>query len=83
MPVADTLLRLAEPPALYEARWTGEILAEVTRTLVGRFGQARDKALYREDAIREFFRDSLVENYQRLIPKCTITPRTGMCWPPQ
>ena len=29
MPVADTLLRLAEPPALYEARWTEEILAEV------------------------------------------------------
>ncbi len=44
MPVADTLLRLAEPPALYEPRWTNEILAEVTRTLVGRFGKTREKA---------------------------------------
>jgi hypothetical protein len=75
MPVADTLLRLAEPPALYQARWTGEILAEVTRTLVGRFGKARDRALYREAAMREFFGDSLVEDYQRLIPEMENHPK--------
>jgi hypothetical protein len=69
MPVADTLLRLAEPPALYEARWTGEILAEGTRTLVSRFGKTPQKARYREAAMREFFRDSLVENYESLIPE--------------
>ncbi len=54
MPVADTLLRLAEPPALYEPRWTDEILAEVSRTLVNRFGKARENAMYRESAMREF-----------------------------
>jgi hypothetical protein len=63
MPVADTLLRLAEPPALYEPRWTNEILAEVTRTLVGRFGKTPEKAHYREAAMREFFPHAIVENY--------------------
>ena len=67
MPVADTLLRLAEPPALYEARWTEQILAEVTRTLAVRFGKSREKALYRAAAMREFFPDALVANYQDLI----------------
>jgi hypothetical protein len=47
MPAADTLLRLAESPALYEARWSDEILAEVTRTLVGRFGKTPEKAFLR------------------------------------
>ena len=67
MPVADTLLRLAEPPALYEARWTEQILAEVARTLAVRFGKSRAKALYRAAAMRQFFPDSLVESYQDLI----------------
>ncbi len=75
MPVADTLLRLAEPPALYEPRWTDEILAEVTRTLVVRFGKTQENALYREAAMRDFFRDSLVENYEPLIEGLTNHPK--------
>jgi predicted nucleic acid-binding protein len=75
MPVADTLLRLAEPPALYEARWTDQILAEVTRTLVARFGKTREKARYREAAMREFFRDSIVENYESLVTKMKNHPK--------
>jgi predicted nucleic acid-binding protein len=67
MPVADTLLRLAEPPALYEPRWTSEILAEVTRTLVGRFGKKPERARYREAAMREFFPRAMIENYEHLI----------------
>ena len=66
MPLADTLLRLAEPPALFEARWSDEILTEVTRTLETRFGKSAEKARYREAAMREFFPGSLVDNYQRL-----------------
>src|ERR1700722_2446349 len=68
MPVADTLLRLAEPPALYEARWTEQILAEVTRTLVARFGKTQKKARYREAAMREFFHESIVANFEHLVP---------------
>ena len=43
MPLADTLLRLAERPAMYAARWTDEIMVEVTRTLVGKFGRPPKK----------------------------------------
>jgi hypothetical protein len=75
MPVADTLLRLAEPPGLYEPRWTDEILAEVTRTPIGRFGKAPGKALYRETSMRRFFPDAMVENYQRLVPEMTNHPK--------
>lgn len=67
MPIADTLLRLADPPGLFEARWSEEILAEVSRTLIGRFGKSPETARYRENAIRDSFPDSLVVNYERLI----------------
>jgi predicted nucleic acid-binding protein len=69
------VLRLAEPPALYEARWTGQILAEVTRTLVVRFGKAPEKAGYREAAMREFFRESMVGDYQSLIAEMSNHPK--------
>ncbi|MEN6604662.1 MAG: PIN domain-containing protein [Bryobacteraceae bacterium] len=75
MPLADTLLRLAEPPALYEPRWTDEILAEVTRTLVVRFGRTPENARYREMAMREFFPDALVTDYEPLIESMTNDPK--------
>jgi hypothetical protein len=75
MPVADTLLRMAEPPVLYEARWTEEILAEVTRTLMVRFGKSREKALYRETAMREFFQHSMVTDYKPLVVQMTNHPK--------
>jgi predicted nucleic acid-binding protein len=75
MPAADTLLRLAEPPAFYEARWTDRILAEVTHALVARFGKTPEKARYREAAMREFFRDSIVENYEPLMEEMTNHPK--------
>jgi hypothetical protein len=34
------LLRLAEPPAIFDARWSEEILAEMSRTLVRRFAKS-------------------------------------------
>jgi predicted nucleic acid-binding protein len=75
MPIADTLLRLAEPPAIYDARWTDQILAEVTRTLVARFGKAPEKARYRETVMREFFRESLVENYEPRVAEMSNHPK--------
>ena len=32
--LCDTLLRLAEPPRLYEPKWSEEIIAETIRTLL-------------------------------------------------
>jgi hypothetical protein len=75
MPIADTLLRLAEPPALYKARWSDEILAEVTRTLIGRFGRPPGKAAYRESRMRASFPDSIIKDYQHLIPLMTNHPK--------
>lgn len=39
MPLADTLLRLAEPPAIFDTRWSEDILGEMSRTLVRRFAK--------------------------------------------
>src|ERR1017187_1681574 len=36
--LCDTLLRLAEPPRLYEPRWSEEIIRETTRTLELKLG---------------------------------------------
>ena len=75
MPLADTFLRLAEPPVLFEARWTDAILGEVTRTLEHHFGKSPEKARYRETAMREFFPGSLVCDYERLIPEMENHPK--------
>jgi predicted nucleic acid-binding protein len=75
MPLADLLLRLAEPVALFEARWSDGVLAEVTRTLMNRFGKSPEKARYREAAMREFFRDALVTDYDALIGQMRNHPK--------
>jgi hypothetical protein len=38
MPLADTLLRLAAEPHLYQPKWSDQIMAEVSRTLEEKFG---------------------------------------------
>lgn len=55
MPLADTLLRLAAGPRLYQPKWTDQIMAEVSRTLRVKFGLSHEKALYRETEIRRYF----------------------------
>jgi predicted nucleic acid-binding protein len=75
MPLADTLLRLAEPPALFEARWSDEILEEMTRTLELRFGKSAEKARNRESVMREFFPNAMVHNHRRLIDNMPNHPK--------
>ena len=75
MPLADTLLRLAEAPALYEPRWRNEILAEVTRTLIGRFGKTPEKAVYRETAMRAFLPEALIGNYRHHVAAMNNHPK--------
>ena len=38
MPLGDTLLRCAEDPALFRVLWSEQILEEVKRTLLQKFG---------------------------------------------
>src|SRR5277367_622767 len=63
MPIADTLLRLAEEPAFYTPRWSADILKEIERTLLERFGYNPTQVARRIDvsvAVRGPFRAPLV-----------------------
>ena len=75
MPLADTLLRLAEPPAIFDARWSEDILGEMSRTLVRRFAKTTANARYREAAMRKFFPHALVHGYQPLISQMSNHPK--------
>src|SRR5580693_5013865 len=68
MPVADTLLRLAEEPAFYTPRWSLDILNEIRRTLLVKFKYSEDQVTRRLTAMQETFRDASVDGYQDLIP---------------
>ena len=68
MPVADTLLRLAEEPAFYTPRWSPDILNEIRRTLLVKFKYSEDQVTRRLTAMQETFRDASVDGYQDLIP---------------
>lgn len=70
MPLADTLLRLADK-GLYLPKWTDEILAEVSRNFVSQFKRSQVEADRREHAIRSHFPEALVEGYQDLISAMT------------
>lgn len=67
MPVADTLLRLAEEPALYTPRWSPDILGEIDRTLLKKFGYTEIQVARRLDVMRATFPDASVDGYQDLI----------------
>ena len=75
MPLADTLIRLAEPPSLFEARWSDDILAEVSRTLIRRLAKSPAKARYRETAMRECFPNAIVKDYPPLISRMRNHPK--------
>ena len=75
MPLADTLLRLAEPPAVYEPRWSEEILAEMSRVLVRKFAKSPAKSRYRETVMRSFFPNAMVEGYEPLVGQVRNHPK--------
>jgi hypothetical protein len=43
MPLADTLLRMAEEPRLYLPKWSQTIMNEVTRNLIAKGEMARKR----------------------------------------
>jgi hypothetical protein len=61
MPVADTLLRLAEEPAFYTPRWSVDILQEVEKTLQKRFHYTAEQIDRRMTAMRTAFPDATIE----------------------
>ncbi len=74
MPLADTLLRMAEAPALYRPMWSQLIMDEVTRNLTGKWGMAPEKARRREEEMRRHFPEAYVEGHEPLIGAMTNDP---------
>ena len=74
MPLADTLLRMAEAPRLYLPRWSQRIMDEVTRNLIAKWDMAPEKARQREEELRRHFPEAWVEGYEPLIEAMTNDP---------
>jgi predicted nucleic acid-binding protein len=73
MPLADTLLRLAEEPAFYVPRWSGDILNEVANTLA-KFGCSSEQIKRRIAATEAVFEDALITGYEDLVPAMKTDP---------
>lgn len=74
-PLRDTLLRLAEPPALYQPRWSDEIIAEMKRALETQIGLAPAKTVYLIRELRRHFADCWVTGFEPLVRKMTNDPK--------
>ena len=75
MPLADTLLRMAETPRLYLPKWSDAIMAEVSRNLQEKWNKTREQAERRERVLREHFPEAWVEGYEPLISAMTNDPK--------
>ena len=69
--LCDTLLRLAEPPRIFEPKWSDEIIRETTRTLESRLGWPRSLTAHLEEELRAHFNEAWISDYESLIPKMT------------
>jgi predicted nucleic acid-binding protein len=74
MPLCDTLLRLAEDPALFRIVWSEQTLEEVERTLRERFRYTPEQASRRIRALGEAFPESAVRAPQSLIAAIPTVP---------
>ena len=72
--LCDTLLRLAEPPRLYEPRWSEQIIAETVRTLESKLGWPRSLTQYLQTELRAHFDDAWVSGHEPLIPSGELPP---------
>ncbi|HXB70335.1 MAG TPA: PIN domain-containing protein [Candidatus Acidoferrales bacterium] len=69
--LCDTLLRLAEPPRLFEPKWSEEIIRETTRTLESKLGWPSSLTAHLEAESRAQFSEAWISGYDRLIPRMT------------
>ena len=74
MPLADTLLHMAEEPRLYLPKWSQLIMDEVTRNLVAHWGMPSEEARRREEEIRRHFPEAWIEGFEPLIDVMTNHP---------
>ena len=74
MPLADTLLRMAEAPRLYLPKWSQSIMDEVTRNLTAKLGMAPEKARRREVELGRHFSEAWVQGFEPIIDVMTNDP---------
>src|ERR1019366_8643464 len=74
MPLADTLLRMAEAPRLYLPKWSQSIMDEVTRNLIAKLGMAPEKARRREVELGRHFSEAWVQGFEPIIDVMTNDP---------
>src|SRR5690349_11700224 len=67
--LCDTLLRLAEPPRLYEPKWSAEILREATRTLELKLGWPAPLIASFESEWRPHLAKEWITGSEPLIPR--------------
>lgn len=67
--LCDTLLRLAEPPRLFEPKWSEEIIRETTRTLGSKLGWPSSLVAHLEGELRSHFGEAWISGYESLIPQ--------------
>jgi predicted nucleic acid-binding protein len=67
--LCDTLLRLAEPPRLFEPKWSDEIIRETTRTLESKLGWPSSLTAHLEAELRSHFGEAWISGYEPLIPR--------------
>ena len=67
--LCDTLLRLAEPPRLYEPKWSEDIIRETTRTLKSKLGWPSSLAAHLDAELRAHFGEAWISGYEPLIPQ--------------
>jgi hypothetical protein len=69
--LCDTLLRLAEPPRVYDPKWSEHIIRETTRTLESKLGWPSSLTTYFEAELRAHFGEAWISGYEALIPRMT------------
>jgi hypothetical protein len=69
--LCDTLLRFAESPALFEPKWSEEIIRETARTLEDKLGWPKSLTAHLEAELRSHFREAWIDDYDFLIPRMT------------
>jgi len=69
--LCDTLLRLAEPPRLFEPKWSEEIIRETTRTLESKLGWTNSLTGHLEKELHVHFSEAWIGGYESLIPRMT------------
>jgi predicted nucleic acid-binding protein len=69
--LCDTLLRLAEPPRLYEPKWSDEIIRETIRTLELKPGWPSSLTAHLDAELRAHFNEAWISGYEALIPRMT------------